>query len=242
MRPGDPQQKRVLAAVQAYPARVDSANLSAPVETTSLTGSLVWLAPLSPDHVPGLFAAAREDPSLYAWTPVPLTRPDLEAYVQAALCAQAQGTTMPYAILRNGTVVGTTRFYSIERWAWPAGHPEHGRRTPDVCDIGYTWLARSSVRTGVNTQAKRLLLEFAFGVWRVHRVGFRTDARNAPSRAAIERLGARLDGCLRAERAARDGTVRDSVVYSIVAAEWPDARARLHALEERHSPVPREGF
>jgi RimJ/RimL family protein N-acetyltransferase len=215
---------------------VDFALLPASIETPSLIGSLVRLVPLSLDHVPGLLAAASEDPTLYAWTPVPQTRPALEAYVRVALSAQAQETMMPFAIIRGETVVGTTRFYGIERWAWPVGHAEHARRTPDVCDIGYTWLARSSVRTGVNTQAKRLLMEFAFGVWRVHRVGFRTDVRNAPSRAAIERLGARLDGCLRAERVARDGTVRDSAVYSIVATEWPDARARLRALEERPSP------
>jgi RimJ/RimL family protein N-acetyltransferase len=139
----------------------------------------------------------------------------------------------PFAIVvqSDNRVVGTTRYYGIERWSWPPGHREHGRPTPDVCDIGYTWLARSAMRTGVNTQAKRLLLQYAFETWRVHRVGLRTDARNAPSRSAIERIGAKLDGCLRCERPATDGAVRDSVVYSIVASEWPAVSELLARLE-----------
>jgi len=163
----------------------------------------------------------------------------MERYIEDALSGVSQGHMLPFAIVRRShsgseqRVVGCTRFFNIERWTWPPGHPEHGRPTPDVCEIGYTWLARSVLRTPVNTEAKLLLLTHAFQVWRTHRVTLRTDVRNARSRAAIERLGAKLDGCLRAERPGADGTVRDSAVYSIVASEWPAVRARLQEFASR---------
>jgi RimJ/RimL family protein N-acetyltransferase len=200
-----------------------------------LSGSLVRLEPLAIEHCAPLVAAASEQPDLYMWSGVPRSVPEMQAYIEAALASQEQGHMRPFAIVLQGDdrVVGTTRYYGIERWAWPLGHREHGRATPDVCDIGYTWLARSSMRTGVNTQAKRLLLQYAFETWRVHRVGLRTDVRNVRSRSAIERIGAKLDGCLRSERPATDGAVRDSAVYSIVASEWPAVSELLARLEER---------
>ena len=136
---------------------------------------------------------------------------------------------MPFAIirLRDQAVIGSTRFWNIERWNWPAGHERYGREFPDACEIGYTWLTGSAIRTRVNTEAKYLMLRHAFEEWDVLRVCLHTDLRNLRSQAAIERLGAKKEGVLRAHRLAADNTPRDSVRYSIVAAEWPDVRARL---------------
>src|SRR5439155_6676152 len=130
--------------------------------------------------------------------------------------------------LTDETVIGSTRFWNIERWAWPVGHPSHGRDVPDACEIGYSWLARSAVRTAANTEAKLLMLCHAFEVWQVLRVCFHTDARNQRSRAALERIGGRFEGILRAHRIAADLTVRDSARFSILAAEWPVVKQRLH--------------
>jgi RimJ/RimL family protein N-acetyltransferase len=101
--------------------------------------------------------------------------------------------------------------------------------TPDVVEIGWTWLTAEAQRSGVNTDAKLAMLTHAFEVWRVLRVSLMTDSRNARSRGAIERLGARLDGVLRAARVANDGAVRDTAAYSILAAEWPGVKAGLAA-------------
>jgi RimJ/RimL family protein N-acetyltransferase len=200
-----------------------------------LEGSIVRLEPLEPTHVPRLLEASNEDPSLYVWTIVPQTRAAMEAYVEVALAGRVQGSMVPFAIVRRADqrVVGSTRFMNVERWAWPPEHPERARLTPDVCEIGTTWLARSAMRTAINTEAKYLLLAHAFEAWRVHRVSLRTDRRNAQSRAAIERIGARPDGVVRCDRPGVDGAVRDSAVYSIVAAEWPDVRDRLERLNRR---------
>jgi len=101
---------------------------------------------------------------------------------------------------------------------------------PDACEIGYTWLNRSAIRTGANTEAKLLMLTYAFEGWGVLRVCFHTDARNQRSRAALERIGGKFEGVLRAHRMAADFIPRDSVRYSIVAAEWPDVKQRLSQL------------
>jgi RimJ/RimL family protein N-acetyltransferase len=118
----------------------------------------------------------------------------------------------------------------MERWSWPQGHLRHGRTVPDVCEIGYTRLTDSAIRTVANTEAKLLMLTHAFETWQVLRVCFHTDARNNSSRAALERIGGQLEGILRAHRMAADHTARDSVRYSIVAAEWPDVERRLGRL------------
>jgi RimJ/RimL family protein N-acetyltransferase len=104
---------------------------------------------------------------------------------------------------------------------------------PDVCEIGYTWLTRSAVRTGANTEAKLLMLTHAFEVWHVLRVCFHTDSRNARSRAALERIGGQFEGILRAHRMAADYIARDSVRYSVIAAEWPPVKQRLVDLMDR---------
>jgi RimJ/RimL family protein N-acetyltransferase len=133
----------------------------------------------------------------------------------------------------DGLVIGSTRFWNIERWAWLAGHERHGRIDPDVCEIGYTWLNRSAIRTAANTEAKLLMLTHAFETWGVLRVCFHTDARNERSRAALERIGGKFEGILRAHRMAADLVPRDSVRYSIVQAEWPEVKERLHGLLEQ---------
>jgi RimJ/RimL family protein N-acetyltransferase len=195
----------------------------------TLQGKHVRLEPLGLQHVDGLAAAAAADPSLYRWSPVPQGKAEAAAYVDIALAWRNAGTAVPFAIVRmpDETVIGSTRFWNIERWSWPAGHPSHDRDVPDACEIGYTWLARSAVRTAANTEAKLLMLSHAFEVWQVLRVCFHTDARNERSRSALERIGAQREGILRSHRMAADFIPRDSVRYSIVAAEWPSVKQRL---------------
>ena len=129
--------------------------------------------------------------------------------------------------MSDGTVIGSTRFFNLERWSWPPGHARHGNLFPDVCEIGYTWLTRSAIRTPANTEAKLLMLTHAFEAWQVLRVCLHTDVRNQRSRAAIERIGGKFEGILRAHRMAADYIARDSARYSIMAAEWPAVKQRL---------------
>ncbi len=194
-----------------------------------LTGQHVRLEPLSRAHVPGLVAAAAEDPALYRWTVLPLETQGMTRYVDTAVRWREQGTALPFATVRraDGKVLGSTRFFLIERWEWPAGHPNAGRAGPDGCEIGYTWLAASAIRTAANTEAKLLMLGYAFEEWRVHRVCFHTDMRNERSRDALARLGAVFEGTLRAHRLGVDHVPRDSARFSIIAAEWPGVRQRL---------------
>lgn len=195
----------------------------------------VSLEPLELRHVDGLVAAAGSDAELYRWSPVPKSRNEAITYVTTALAWQDAGTAVPFAIVRaqDGVVIGSSRFFNIERWAWPAGHPSHGRDVPDACEVGYTWYARSAIRTAANTESKLLMLTYAFEQWRVLRVCLHTDVRNARSRAAIERIGGQFEGILRAHRMAADFIPRDSARYSIVAAEWPAVKQRLIQLNDR---------
>jgi len=204
-------------------------------ERFTLEGTHIRLEPLDERHVDGLAAASSEDPDLYRWSPVPRGQGEATSYVETAASWQDAGTAVPFAILRagDGTVIGSTRFWNIERWAWPTNHPSHGRGVPDACEIGYTWFAKSAIRTGANTEAKLLMLRHAFEVWQVLRVCFHTDSRNLRSRAALERIGGKFEGILRAHRMAADFVPRDSVRYSIIAAEWPAVKERLLQLAER---------
>jgi RimJ/RimL family protein N-acetyltransferase len=203
-------------------------------ESPILQGKNVRLEPLERRHVDGLVAAA-DDPALCRWSPVPQGKADAAGYVDTALTWRDAGTAVPFAIVRtaDSVVIGSTRFWNLERWAWPAGHASYGRSVPDACEIGYTWLSRAAIRTAANTESKLLMLTHAFEVWRVLRVCFHTDARNERSRAALERIGGQLEGILRAHRMAADFIPRDSVRYSIVAAEWPAVKARLEQLANR---------
>ena len=204
-------------------------------EAPVLPGRQVRLEPLDRRHIDGLVAAAAGDRALYQWSPVPQGEVEAASYVDTALSWREAGTAAPFAIVRadDGLVIGSTRFWNLERWSWPPGHARHGRRTPDACEIGYTWLGHAAIRSAANTEAKLLLLTHAFETWQVLRVCFHTDARNQRSRAALERIGAQYEGLLRAHRMAADYTIRDSLRYSIVAAEWPRVRQRLAQLSHR---------
>jgi RimJ/RimL family protein N-acetyltransferase len=199
-------------------------------------GSHIRLEPLSPAHADGLVAASSGDPSLYEWSAVPIGRDAVLRYIETALAWNKAGTALAFATVRiaDGVVIGSTRFFDIARWDWPPAHPRHGRENPDVCEIGYTWLAHEAVRTAANTEAKLLMLTHAFEVWGMLRVCLHTDARNKRSQAAIERIGGKFEGELRAHRMGSDFTARNSWRYSILESEWPEAK-RL--LTERLRPA-----
>jgi RimJ/RimL family protein N-acetyltransferase len=202
------------------------------VETESpvLIGRHIRLEPLSVLRIDGLAAASATDPALYQWTPVPQGKVEAARYVETALSWLDAGTAIPFAIVRisDNFVIGSTRFWNLERWLWPPNHPRHGRSFPDACEIGYTWLTRSAIRTPVNSEAKLLMMQHAFELWNVFRVCFHTDARNQRSRAALERIGGKFEGILRSHRMAADYIPRDSARYSIIEAEWPQVKQRLN--------------
>jgi N-acetyltransferase len=202
---------------------------------TVLQGRQIRLEPLDHRHVDGLAGASAGDPSLYRWSPVPQGRAEAATYIETALAWRDAGTALPYAIIRlnDGQIIGSTRFWNIERWAWPKGHPSHGKIAPDGCEIGYTWLTPSAIRTAANTEAKLLMLTHAFEIWKLFRVCFHTDVRNQRSRAALERIGGQFEGILRAHRMAADYIPRDSARYSIIASEWPAVRERLQQMANR---------
>jgi RimJ/RimL family protein N-acetyltransferase len=200
--------------------------------STTLNGSHVRLEPLTRAHIPDLVEAAGTDRAVFPWSAVPIGSGEMSKYVQTAIAWREAGTALPFATVRiaDARVIGSSRFFLLERWEWPAGHLEAARTTPDACEIGYTWLTPAAMRTAANTEAKLLMLTFAFETWRVQRVCLHTDARNERSRKAMLRIGAQFEGVLRAHRLASDLIPRDSARYSIVAAEWPAVKARL---EER---------
>ena len=124
---------------------------------------------------------------------------------------------------------------------WPPNHARHGRSFPDACEIGYTWLTRSAIRTPANTEAKLLMMQQAFELWKVFRVCFHTDTRNQRSRAALERIGGKFEGILRSHRMAADYIPRDSARYSIIEAEWPQVKQRLtQMMDETRTTVSQE--
>jgi len=195
-----------------------------PLEPVTLAGHHVRLEPLSLDHVDGLAAAAAIDRTTYGLSPVPEGVDGARAFVETAITGHAAGAFLPFAQLdaRTGRIVGSTRYLDIQYWT--------GGDTPNAVEIGSTWLAADAQRTGINTEAKFLLLRYAFdelGVWRVQ---ICTDARNQRSRAAIERIGATLEGILRNFRVESDtGGPRQTAVFSIIADEWPQVGERLRA-------------
>jgi len=178
----------------------------------------VTLVPLRPEHAQGLELAAADGrlwELLYTSAPAPGEAAD---YIAQALAGEANGTMLPFAVLdsASGVVIGTTRYHDI---------------VPAIArlEIGYTWYAKRYQRTHVNTACKLLLMAHAFDTLGAAVVGWRTDRVNTRSRTAIARLGAQQDGILRHHALRRDGTVRDSVMFSMLAAEWPTARERLLA-------------
>lgn len=206
-------------------------------ERIVLEGGHVRLEPLEHRHADALVAAAAAEPSLYQWSAVPQGKHEMTRYIDTALEWQAAGTAVPFAIVRleDNTVIGSTRYFDMERWGWPTGHARHGNSAADACEIGYTWLTISAIRTAANTEAKLLMLAHAFESWKMLRVCLHTDKRNQRSRAAIERIGGQFEGFLRAHRLATDLTPRDSARYSILAQEWPAVKARLENLIAAHA-------
>ena len=198
----------------------------------TLEGRVVRLEPLAPGHLKPLLAAASGPRDTYGFTTVPGNEAEIEAWARTAFADRDADRARPFATIQRATgrVVGTTRFGNIEFWPWPPGNPhQRGADLPDVVEIGWTWLAADAQRTAVNSEAKLLMLTHAFETWHVHAVRLQTDARNERSRNAIMRIGARFDGVVRVSRVASDGIIRDTAVFSIIEAEWPEAKARLQA-------------
>jgi N-acetyltransferase len=198
-----------------------------------LVGKMVRLEPLGYQHVPGLVAAAAGGEELYHWSPVPQEETQVRQYVETAVAARDSAAAVPFAAVRaeDDTVIGSTRFFDFGYWPRPDGHDRSG---PDICEIGYTWLSPKAIRTGANTEMKRLMLTHAFEVWQVTSVCLHTDARNQRSRDAMQRIGARYEGVLRAHRLGADGRPRDSARFSITAAEWPAVRQHLDEIDRRY--------
>lgn len=189
----------------------------------TLEGHGVRLEPLAPAHQEGLAAAASDGRLWELWfTSVPEPGQSA-AYLAAALDGQRSGHMLPWAVreLGTGAIAGSTRYHDIVA-------------PIDRVEIGYTWYAARWQRSHVNTACKLLLLTHAFEIAGCRVVGFRTDNFNFASQRAIEALGAKQDGVLRHHQARRDGTVRDSVMYSILAAEWPDVKRHLAMRLARH--------
>jgi N-acetyltransferase len=188
-------------------------------EPCTLETQLVRLEPMCADHAAGLEAAAR-DGELWNLRITSVPAPgETAAYIAAALKGQGEGHMLPFVVrdLPSGKIIGTTRYHDIV----PA---------IERLEIGYTWYGRSWQRSHVNTTSKLLLMTHAFETLGARLVGWRTDNYNFASQRAIERLGAKKDGVLRHHAPRRDGTVRDTVMYSLAAGEWPEARAQLQYL------------
>ena len=208
--------------------------MALPLTPVTLRGNRVRLEPLSLDHLSGLLNAAAEsrESFRYTWVPEP-NENDVARYINSALTAHQDGTALPFATIRidTETVVGTTRFMSAEYWTSPDGKPSDSVR-PNAIEIGSTWLAKSAQRTFVNTEAKFLMMSYAFEQLDVDRLFFKTDARNLASRANIERVGAKFEGILRHNMFSVDGAndgYRDSAYYSVLFHEWPETKSALLA-------------
>ncbi|MFD3568928.1 GNAT family N-acetyltransferase [Streptomyces sp. NPDC058667] len=217
-----------------------------------LTGRSVRLEPLAMRHAEALARAGGADRSAYAFTPVPDGLESALEYIARALTDQAVGRSLPFALISTADerVVGSTRFLELDYWRgpliWPpAPGTPHGdplTSVPDAAEIGNTWIARDARGTGINTEAKYLMLRHAFETWGVRRVTMRADARNTRSRIAIERLGASCEGVRRAHSRGLDGAVRDTAFYSILDEEWPTVRdiVQLRMSSPRQMRVPQD--
>jgi RimJ/RimL family protein N-acetyltransferase len=185
-------------------------------EPVTLDGGTVRLIPMTRDHAPALEQAAA-DGELWKLRVTSVPDPGTAAaYIDAALKGYAEGHMCPFVVqdTATGTILGSTRYHDIV----PA---------VERLEIGYTWYRKSVQRSHVNTTCKLLLMQHAFETLGAKLVGWRTDNYNFASQKAIERLGARKDGVLRHHALRRDGTVRDTVMYSLTAGEWPEVKAHL---------------
>ena len=194
------------------------------VEPVTLSARGIRLVPLDLSHEAGL-AAAAADGELWNIRVTSVPEPgQTRKYIEDALQMYAEGKRVAFAVTdaATGTVLGTTSYHDI---------------LPAVkrVEIGYTWYAKRCQRTHVNTTCKLLMMGHAFDTLGCHVVGWRTDNFNFASQAAIERLGARKDGVIRGHALRRDGTIRDTVMYSLRAGEWPEARAQLQYLLDRRA-------
>ena len=194
------------------------------IRPVTIEGHGIRLEPLTDEHHSGLAAAASDGKLWDLWfttIPEPEGTP---AYIADALAGQAAGHMLPWAVrdLASGAIAGSTRYHDI---------------VPDVdrVEIGYTFYGRRWQRSHVNTTCKLLLLGHAFEVLGCQVVGLRTDNFNWQSQRAIEALGAKKDGVIRHHRARRDGSARDTVIYSILAGEWPDVKRHLELRLARHA-------
>jgi len=193
------------------------------LQPVTLDGHGVRLEPLAQEHHDGLVVAAADGRLWDLWftaVPEPEQTP---AYIADALAGQAAGHMLTWVVreLTSELIIGSTRYHDVEA-------------SIDRVEIGYTWYARRWQRSHVNTACKLLLLSHAFDSLGCKVVGLRTDNFNFASQRAIEALGAKKDGVIRHHRARRDGTVRDSVMYSILAGEWPDVKRHLESRLARH--------
>lgn len=185
------------------------------LEPVTLRGQHASLVPLAPEHLPGLQDAARDGELWQLWYTLVAPPERMAAEIDRRLALQAAGTMLPFTVLdAAGRVVGMTTYMNVDA---------ANRRV----EIGSTWYAQSVQRSALNTECKRLLLGYAFDTLACIAVEFRTHRLNTQSRRAIERLGAQLDGILRAHQLSPNGTLRDTAVYSITGAEWPAVRAHL---------------
>lgn len=195
-----------------------------PFDVPVLQGRLVRMEPLDLCHATDLAVAATEDRTTYSYTAVP-TSDAVEAYILDHRSRTATGSMCTFAVIRlaDGRAVGCTAYWDPRRWV--------GRDALCALEIGSTWLAASAQRSGINTESKALLLSYAFDEMGVVRVDLKTDARNDRSRRAIAALGAHFEGVLRQWSPSRapgeEGLLRDSAMFSIIAAEWPAVAARL---------------
>ena len=196
--------------------RVSASTWEAPV----LEGRNVRLEPLERRHGDGLWEASR-DARTWAWLSIrqPPTREELDAFLEAAVAASEAGTEIPLVTISHKQIVGSTRFLALR--------PEHGS-----VEIGWTWLHPSVWGTGVNVEAKLLMLRHAFETWGCRRVELKTDALNARSRGAMEALGATFEGVHRKHMLVRGGENRDSAWYSVTDDDWPGVRDGLVARLE----------
>lgn len=183
----------------------------------------VRLEPLGLHHQDGIVAAVQDGRLWELWFTAVPEPSAVESYITAALAGQREGRMLPWAVLdaHTQTVIGSTRFHDIVA-------------DIDRVEIGYTWYSKRWQRTHVNTTCKLLLFGHAFEALGCRVVGLRTDNFNFTSQRAIEALGAKKDGVLRHHQARRDGTVRDSVLYSVLAHEWPDVKRNLELRLARH--------
>jgi N-acetyltransferase len=194
------------------------------VTPLTLEGSVVRLEPLRREHA-GLFwdVASNDLDDIFRWIPYAMkTHEDFERLIQTAFAEQQRGDSIVFATVEraSGRAIGSTRFMNIDR---------NNRRV----EIGSTWIAPAWQRSAVNTEAKYLMLRHAFEVWNCMRVELKTDALNEKSRNAIRHIGAQEEGTLRKHLVTHTGRVRDTVYFSVLDNEWPEAKAKLQAMLSR---------